>query len=258
MRLVTYDRGGVRRLGALVDGGQVIDLADAVGHPAFPSTLEALVAKGRGTTMDAAHEAAARPDNAEEFSVGRPGLAAPLAPKGARAPVLGPDEPPRWPSFQGFVDHSPEVGVVVGRTGTDWSARQARAAIFGYVLVVRWIRATGRRSAVATSLGPWVATPDGVDLRSGGIRSTVNGVVCAASPLDPARWIFPDLLAERSRQPGGIRAGALVTSSLGRSTTGLGIPLEPGAVVRVEADGLGTVHTTLLGAEEDAVERPAI
>ena len=42
MRLVTYDRGGARRLGAWVDG-TVVDLPDAVGHPSFPTTMEALV-----------------------------------------------------------------------------------------------------------------------------------------------------------------------------------------------------------------------
>src|SRR5205085_10834651 len=90
MRLVTYERGGVRRLGALVDEGRAIDLADAVGHPAFPSTLEGLVGRSGGTTVDAAHEAAARPDNAEEFAIGRPALVAPFTPEGARSPVLGP------------------------------------------------------------------------------------------------------------------------------------------------------------------------
>ena len=42
MRLVTYDRGGQRRLGAILEG-EVVDLPDAVGHPAFPITLEGLV-----------------------------------------------------------------------------------------------------------------------------------------------------------------------------------------------------------------------
>ena len=93
MRLVTYERGGVRRLGALVDEGRVIDLADAVGHPAFPTTLEGLVSGSGGTTVDAAHDAAARPDNAEQFVVRRPDLTAPFTPKGARSPVLGPTDP---------------------------------------------------------------------------------------------------------------------------------------------------------------------
>ena len=59
MRLVTYDRGGQRRLGAILEG-DVVDLPDAVGHPAFPTTLEGLVSSSRGTVMDAARSALAR------------------------------------------------------------------------------------------------------------------------------------------------------------------------------------------------------
>ena len=61
MRLVTYDRGGHRRLGAILEG-EVVDLPDAVGHPAFPSTLESLVASSRGSILDAARAALERDD----------------------------------------------------------------------------------------------------------------------------------------------------------------------------------------------------
>ena len=36
-----------------------LDLPDAVGHPAFPTTLEGLVSSSRGTVMDAARTALA-------------------------------------------------------------------------------------------------------------------------------------------------------------------------------------------------------
>ncbi len=61
MRLVTYDRGGQRRLGAILEG-EVVDLPDAVGHPAFPTTLEGLVSSSRGWIMDAARAALSRDD----------------------------------------------------------------------------------------------------------------------------------------------------------------------------------------------------
>ena len=61
MRLVTYDRGGHRRLGAIIEG-EVVDLPDAVGHPAFPSTLDDLVSSSRGSVMDAARAALQRDD----------------------------------------------------------------------------------------------------------------------------------------------------------------------------------------------------
>ena len=70
MRLVTYAREGERRLGALYEGS-VIDLPDAVGHPAFPPTMEALVARNGGTTLDAAREAFEH-DDVMEFAVESP------------------------------------------------------------------------------------------------------------------------------------------------------------------------------------------
>ena len=66
MRLVTYDRRGHRRLGAIL-GGEVVDLPDVVGHPAFPTTLEALVASSGGTVMDAARAALERDEILKEF-----------------------------------------------------------------------------------------------------------------------------------------------------------------------------------------------
>jgi len=79
MKLVTYDRGGARRLGAWVAGG-VIDLPDAVGHPAFPTTLEALVARNGGTTLDAAREALSDEANVGACVVPRARLSEPPLP----------------------------------------------------------------------------------------------------------------------------------------------------------------------------------
>src|SRR6266536_159101 len=79
MRLVTYDRGGARRLGAWV-GGLVVDLPDAVGHPAFPTTMEALIALHGGTTLDAAREALSHPANVKEFRVPGARLLPPIVP----------------------------------------------------------------------------------------------------------------------------------------------------------------------------------
>lgn len=263
MRLVTYDRAGVRRLGALVedphrDGARprpvVLDLAAAVGHPAFPTSMEDLVARSGGTMIEAAEDAAAREDNAQEFAVGRPRLLVPFVPP-SRTPILGPRDEPPWPRFQAYLDHSPELGCVVARTGHDLSPRQARAAIFGYVLVVRWVAATGRRVSVGLSLGPWLVTPADLDLRAGEIRSRVDGRPAGAAALDPARWIFPDLVSQASSQPGGVRAGTLLTTTLGRTARGLGIPLEPGTRIHVEGDGLGSIRTVL--SEPEAAARPA-
>src|SRR2546430_13232188 len=83
MKFVTYNRGGARRLGAWV-AGVVIDLPDAVGHPAFPTTLEALVARNGGTTLDAARAALSDEENVRGFAVPRARLLVPLIPSSLR------------------------------------------------------------------------------------------------------------------------------------------------------------------------------
>jgi 2-keto-4-pentenoate hydratase/2-oxohepta-3-ene-1,7-dioic acid hydratase in catechol pathway len=83
MRLVTYDRHGHRRLGVVLNE-QVIDLPDAVGHPVFPTTMEALVAHNGGTVLDGAREALDMPD-VEDFVVPHPPrLLAPILPASLR------------------------------------------------------------------------------------------------------------------------------------------------------------------------------
>src|SRR6266446_6315112 len=84
MRLVTYDRGGHRRLGAILEG-EVVDLPDAVGHPAFPVTLEDVVSNSRGTVLDAARAALER-DDVWRTRVRRARLLTPLFPASLLSP----------------------------------------------------------------------------------------------------------------------------------------------------------------------------
>src|SRR5919197_4690469 len=82
VKLVSYDRRGHRRLGALT-GGRVVDLPDAVGHPAFPTTMESLLRNHGGTILDVDRESLERED-VMEFAVPDPRLLAPLLPSSVR------------------------------------------------------------------------------------------------------------------------------------------------------------------------------
>jgi 2-keto-4-pentenoate hydratase/2-oxohepta-3-ene-1,7-dioic acid hydratase in catechol pathway len=187
MKLVTYDRGGARRLGAWVAGG-VVDLPDAVGHPAFPTTLEALVARNGGTTLDAAREALSDEENARTSAVPRARLLVPLLPsslrgfqafrgrdqrvaagggattdvwqdvpayfKGNHRSVLGPEEDLVWPSFTRELDYEVSVACVIGMRGRDLQPADADEVIFGYTLVNDWTARDVERDEVATGMGP--------------------------------------------------------------------------------------------------------
>ena len=134
MRLVTYDRGGQRRLGAILEG-EVVDLPDAVGHPAFPTTLEGLVSSSRGTVMDAARTALARDD---VIGLARPAAADPdpLVPRVAavarrRSTWNGgwsaPSRTVPWPDGAAWLEYEPKVAAVLGLE-TSTMTRSTRCA----------------------------------------------------------------------------------------------------------------------------------
>ena len=58
-----------------------MDLPDAVGHPAFPSTLESLIRHHGGTILDIARDSLERED-VLEFEEPNPRILAPLHPRG--------------------------------------------------------------------------------------------------------------------------------------------------------------------------------
>ena len=176
MRLVTYDRGGHRRLGAILEA-EVVDLPDAVGHPAFPTTLEDLVSSSRGTVMDAARAALQR-DDAWNWRVPKPRILSPLFPTSLLSPramdvdrrIVGPDDPVPWPATAAWLDYDPMVAAVIGDEGiaaerrrtsastssdTRWSATGGRAP----PTARRWSPPTACRSRSARAWSPSTSSP---------------------------------------------------------------------------------------------------
>ena len=253
MRLVTYDRGGARRLGAWV-GRAVVDLPDAVGHPAFPTTMETLVARCGGTTLDAARDALAHPGYLRECRVTGPRLLAPVIPISLLEHrfILGPGDPVPWPPMAEQVDYHLEVACVIGRSVRDLSPEQAAAAVFGYTLMNDWSshaehgRGRARRPLVerfATSLGPCIVTSDEFDPTKGRLIARVDGEVWSMGSLGLALGTFPDLIAKLSRSQ-TLYPGDIVGSGTfqGGCALDLGLQLEAGSVVELEAEGIGVLR----------------
>ncbi len=244
MRLVTYDRGGARRLGAWVEQ-TVVDVPDAVGHPAFPRTMEALVARNGGTTLDAARNAIALPELIEECRVVRPRLLVPFKPDGVRERVHGPNDEVGWPRHDTYLDHNVQLACILGRDGVRLSRSKAARAIFGYTLMVTWISPSRGRQPVALSFGPSVVTADEFDPSGLVMTSRIDGKVASEVGLSPAAWTFPEMVVAKSRAARGVRPGVVLASTLSRRGVGLGIPLEPGSLVEVEGPGIGVLRNQL-------------
>ena len=270
MKLATFDRKGNRRLGAVV-GKRVVDLAEAVGHPVFPATMEHLVASERGTVLDAAREALTRED-VLTFAVPAPRLQAPLLPSSIRdfgirrtyrmvnhRSAVGPGAAIEPPPFVRELDVELKLACVVSRWGRELTVADAGRSILGYMLALAWVArdeerrelasggAPARARDFATALGPVVETVDDLpDPLSLALTLRVDGDVRAEGDLSDLGWSFPEMLAHVSKAqdlwPGDvILAGAIADPcDVGRAPC-----LDRGAVVEAQAEGLGTLSATV-------------
>jgi 2-keto-4-pentenoate hydratase/2-oxohepta-3-ene-1,7-dioic acid hydratase in catechol pathway len=285
MRLVTYERDGVRRLGAWVDGS-VIDLPGAVGHPAFPSTMEALVSNNGGTLLEAARHALAQDDILQECAVPGARLLVPIIPSSLRefvAPafhdtqqsrrarrsesgpygnghrfVLGPDDEVTWPRSVRYLGCELEVACIVGRKGRKLSRAAAASAIFGYTLMGDWSAWEARKgdesgrskartpSEFAISLGPCVVTSDEFDPSGVHLVARIGDEVWSEGSLDTTGPSFPEIIAEVSRTE-EVCPGEVY----GSAAFGYGYRVDPGralrrgTVVELMAEGIGALRNRI-------------
>jgi hypothetical protein len=253
MRFVTYDRGGQRRLGAILEG-EVVDLPDAVGHPAFPTTLEGLVSSSRGTVMDAARTALARED-AFDWRVKRPRVLTPLFPASLLSPgsldverrVIGPEQDVPWPVGAAWLEYEPKVAAVLGLETSGAEPFDPARHLFGYTLVSDWQArdASGapvlHADGVPIAIGPCVVTADEVDPQVMYLQVKIDGEEVAKGNLNGTARSLDRSIEEASHVAPFSRGDALALNPFRR----LPDELWPGAEVMVSAEGIGTLRNRL-------------
>jgi 2-keto-4-pentenoate hydratase/2-oxohepta-3-ene-1,7-dioic acid hydratase in catechol pathway len=184
------------------------------------------------------------------------------------------DDVPVPPGSQRF-DFECEVAVVVGRDGASLTPEQARDHVFGYTVLNDWSArdlqaremkvglgpAKGKDSA--TTLGPWLVTADELEpyrdddgFLALDMRVSVNGTEVGQDLLSNMGWPFEELISYASRGT-WVRAGDV----LGSGTCGNGgclaelwgrrgelspPPLQPGDVVEMTVEGIGTVRNRVV------------
>jgi Fumarylacetoacetate (FAA) hydrolase family len=253
---VTYDRRGHRRLGALL-GEKVVDLPDAVGHPAFPTTLERLVRGNGGTVLDAARAALER-DEAVACVVDRPRLLAPILPtslrsadaaEGARR-VVGPGDAIAWPAGAGWLEYHPKIAAVLRRPVRDpLVPDEVPASVFGYTLVGDWLArsASGHpmptADGVPVAIGPCVVTADELDPQTAFVTARIDGEEWVKGNLNGTARSLLDEIARASKE-GRLEAGDAFASGP-FDLPGLEHRLWPGADVELEAEGIGVLRNRL-------------
>ncbi len=253
MRLVTYDRRGHRRLGAILEG-EVVDLPDVVGHPAFPTTLEALVASSGGSVMDAARGALER-DDAHASRVARPRLLPPLFPRSLLMPdglggerrIVAPEDEVAWPAGAAWLAYQPKIAAVLGREGRAFSREEATASVFGYTLVNDWAArsATGdpveHDDGLPLSLGPCIVTADELDPQTVFVDVRIDGASLAKGNLNGTSQSLLGLIGASSREALLERGDAFALAPFPNAAR----DLWPGAAIELSAEGIGTLRNRL-------------
>ncbi len=189
------------------------------------------------------------------------------------AALFGTDEPIPFPRHSQELDFELEMACVIGREGQDISADDAPGYIAGYMVMNDWSARDLQRHEMkmnlgpakgkdfATSLGPWLVTPDELaDRRIGSgkderfdlaMTGRINGDQLTSDNFKTIYFTFPQMI-ERASQHVRLRPGDI----LGSGTCGTGCILElgterhrwlrPGDVVEMEIERLGVLRNTIV------------
>jgi fumarylacetoacetate (FAA) hydrolase len=173
------------------------------------------------------------------------------------ASIHGPGEAVRPPAGTRMLDFELEIAAVIGTGGeiagftlmNDWSARDVQAQEMSVGL------GPSKAKDFATSLGPWLVTPDELPYQDGRLALhasvSVNGRELSRSDAREQHFSWPEIVAHAHRdtrlRPGDVLGSGTLT---GGCLLELG-PLdgdrylEPGDAVAIEAQGLGRLDTRI-------------
>lgn len=179
--------------------------------------------------------------------------------KGNRRSVVGPEEDVRWPAYTRRLDYEAEVAAVVGRKGRDLDPAAALEHVFGYTIMNDWSARDVQKDEMAcglgpskgkdfaTSLGPWVVTPDEWDPEADhAVTVTVDGELWSTGSTAGRHWTFGQMLSHASQEE-----DLWPTDVLGSGTFGGGCGLDLGRWVArgqrvvVAVAGLGELANPL-------------
>ncbi|WP_418515910.1 fumarylacetoacetate hydrolase family protein [Curtobacterium flaccumfaciens pv. flaccumfaciens] len=172
--------------------------------------------------------------------------------------VIGPDDEVLIPRGSEKTDWEIELAVVIGRTARYCDSDEAaNACIAGYAIANdvserafqlerggQWDK--GKSCETFNPLGPWLVTPDQVDPAALALRLTVNGVVrqdgttadMIFRPVEIVRYLSQFMVL----YPGDVISTG---TPAGVALAGHAPYLQPGDVVELTADGLGSQRQTV-------------
>ena len=162
------------------------------------------------------------------------------------AAIYGPEDGIPYPVGTEELDYEPEIAAVIGADGriggftimNDWTARD----------VLRRELTDGLGPAkskdFATSLGPLLVTPDEFDGASGAVAVRVNGEERWHGDLAGMRTSWEKIVATAARNT-RLVPGDVIGSGGAEVGERFGPWLQPGDVVEVEVDAVGTLRNLI-------------
>jgi fumarylacetoacetate (FAA) hydrolase len=188
---------------------------------------------------------------------------------GNHSAIYGPNAGVPIPRTEAL-DYELEIACVIGRAGRDIAAEDAEEYIAGYTIMNDWSARDIQREEMsvglgpakgkdfATSLGPWLVTPDELELFALGdgrydlsMIARVNGVVRSRGNFRDIYYTFAQMIARASRDaalyPGDVLGSGTVGSGcLLELTAGQGPWLAEGDEIELEITGLGILGNQII------------
>ena len=175
---------------------------------------------------------------------------------------IGPGDVVPWPHYTQHMDYELELGIIIGSGGRDLTPEAARGHIFGFTILndfsARDIQAREMTAGLgpskgkhfASSLGPWIATPDEIPASGLRMRARLNGLSVADTSSAEMIWSVDEIVAWASAGE-CLAPGMLLGSGTANGGSGIEIDkkLNSGDVIELEIERLGVLR--------NAIGRPA-
>jgi 2-keto-4-pentenoate hydratase/2-oxohepta-3-ene-1,7-dioic acid hydratase in catechol pathway len=179
--------------------------------------------------------------------------------KGSPHTCIGHNAEVVWPEYLQRMDYELELGWVIGREAHNVRPEEARKHLFGVTIFNdfsgRDLQANEfaigmgptKCKDFAYGIGPWITTIDEFkDLSAINMRVRVNGETWADGDSSETLWSVDELIAwvslDEYAQPGDVIGSGTMGNG---STLEIDKTLEPGDVIELEVDGIGTLRNFL-------------
>src|ERR1700730_10548570 len=184
----------------------------------------------------------------------------PVCYKGNPDAVIGPGDDVRWPRYTQYLDYELELCAIIGRTGKDISAADAKGYIYGYSIFndfsARDIQLREMTVGLgpfkgkdfATAIGPCIVTADEFDPLKANMTMRINGEAWSCGSIGQMRFSFEEIIAYLSDEEEIFPGDVLGSGTVGR---GCGLELDRwikvGDVVEAEVEGIGVLVNRVVG-----------